>query len=248
MESTIKNCQNCKNDFIIEPEDFLFYNRIKVPEPTFCPDCRMTRRMIWRNERSLFKRNCDFTGNSLITMFHPDANVKVYDRDIWWSDKWDPTDYRMDYNFNKPFFEQYKELLTKVPLQNLGNNNCVNSPSVNHALDLKNCYLVYASFASEDTLYSIGASWLKVFLDTYKIQKSERCYEDTLSGSCYEVNFSFGVEQSLNSSFLWECTNCQDCIGCINLRNKRYCIFNEQYTKEEFEKNKNKFDFGSLKF
>lgn len=27
-------CQNCKNDFIIEPEDFVFYEKIKVPPPT----------------------------------------------------------------------------------------------------------------------------------------------------------------------------------------------------------------------
>ncbi len=35
MESQTKNCQNCKKDFIIEPEDFNFYEKIKVPAPTF---------------------------------------------------------------------------------------------------------------------------------------------------------------------------------------------------------------------
>jgi len=246
-KSENKICQNCKKDFIIEPDDFLFYEKINVPPPTFCPECRMTRRMVWRNERSLFKRTCDFTGKSIITMFNPEVGVKVYDRDIWWSDKWDPSDYGMEYDFNKPFFEQYKELLLKVPLQNLGNNNCINSPYVNHALDVKNCYFVYASYLAEDTLYSLGASSLKNCIDTYKIQKCEECYETTLSGGSYKVSFSFGVEQCIDSFFMWECTNCQDCIGCINLRNKKYCILNEQYTKEEYEKKKNDLDFGSFK-
>ena len=28
---------------------------------------------------------------------------------------------------------------------------------------------------------------------------------------------------------------CSDCILCVGLRNKKYCIRNQQYTKEEYE-------------
>jgi RNA polymerase subunit RPABC4/transcription elongation factor Spt4 len=35
-----KNCQNCKKDFNIEPDDFSFYEKMKVPVPTWCPECR----------------------------------------------------------------------------------------------------------------------------------------------------------------------------------------------------------------
>jgi len=45
-----KTCQNCKIEFVIEKEDFNFYEKIKVPPPTWCPECRMIRRMTWRNE------------------------------------------------------------------------------------------------------------------------------------------------------------------------------------------------------
>ncbi len=31
------------------------------------------------------------------------------------------------------------------------------------------------------------------------------------------------------------CFNCSDCFGCVGLRNKQYCVFNKQYTKEEYE-------------
>jgi len=54
--SEIKNCQNCKKDFTVEPEDFNFYEKIKVPPPTFCPECRLVRRMLWRNEGLAPKR------------------------------------------------------------------------------------------------------------------------------------------------------------------------------------------------
>ncbi|NVN97437.1 hypothetical protein HXX01_04405, partial [Candidatus Nomurabacteria bacterium] len=55
MKSETKVCQNCKLDFTIEPDDFLFYEKIKVPAPTWCPDCRMIRKMVWRNERTLYR-------------------------------------------------------------------------------------------------------------------------------------------------------------------------------------------------
>ena len=31
-------CQNCKKDFIIEPDDFGFYEKIGVFPPKMCPD------------------------------------------------------------------------------------------------------------------------------------------------------------------------------------------------------------------
>jgi hypothetical protein len=247
MKEETKNCQNCKKDFIIEPEDFNFYEKIKVPAPTFCPECRMIRRMTWRNERSLFHRVCDFSGKKIITMFNPEANVKVYDHNIWWSDKWEPTDYGMDYDFSKTFFEQYKELLSKVPLASVGNTNCVNSPYGNHNADCKNCYLLYASYLAENVYYSQGAASLKNCMDTYTIMKSEFCYEDTLSGTLYQTHFTYDTDDSVNSFFLRSCVNCQDCIGCMNLRNKRYCVFNKQCTKDEYLKLKDEFDFGSYK-
>jgi hypothetical protein len=180
-------------------------------------------------------------------MFHPDQSVKVYDHDIWWSDKWDPSEYGQDYDFSRPFFEQFKELLTRVPLANVGNTNCVNSPYGNHNADCKNCYLVCASYMAEDAMYSQGAGFLKSCVDTYSIMKSENCYWDTLSGTLYNTHFSYDSDESVGSWFLKTCVNCNDCIGCMNLRSKRFCILNKQYNKEEFLREKEKYDFGSHK-
>ena len=61
MEHQLQNiiCQNCKKDFVIEPEDFNFYEKIKVPPPTFCPECRLIRRFARRNEKALYHRVCE---------------------------------------------------------------------------------------------------------------------------------------------------------------------------------------------
>ena len=240
-------CQNCKASFAIEPEDFNFYEKIKVPPPSFCPECRLVRRITWRNERSLYKRLCAKTGKEIITMFHPDTDVVVYDHDVWWGDGWEPTDYRQEYNFSRPFFEQFQELLHKTPLANLGNVNCVGSPYGNHNLDCKYCYLLYASYDNERTHYSSGAVGLKDCLDIYVVEKSELSYWDMLCAGLYKTHFSYDTDESIDSFFLKHGKNLQDCIGCVKVRNKSHCILNIQYTKEEYETKKEELDFGSYK-
>ena len=60
-----KTCQNCKSEFVIEKDDFGFYEKMQVPPPTFCPECRLQRRLAWRNERGLHHRECNLCGKRL---------------------------------------------------------------------------------------------------------------------------------------------------------------------------------------
>jgi hypothetical protein len=242
-----KNCQNCHNEFNIEPEDFQFYEKMKVPAPTFCPDCRIIRRMTWRNERTLYKRKCDATGKDIITMFAPEQPLVVYERDYWWSDNWDQLATGRDYDFQKPFFKQFRELIEKTPLPNLANSNVVNSDYGNHSLDIKNGYLFYASARCEDVSYCAGAVDTKNSIDLYGAINLMQCYDDTLCSGLNSVSFSYDSDESVNSSFIHACKNMIDCLGCINMRNKSHAILNQVYTKEEYLKERNKYDFGSYK-
>lgn len=86
MNSQTKVCQNCKKNFIINPDDLLFYEKIKVPAPTWCPECRLIRRMAYRNERVLYKRKCDAPGHTeeMISIFSPDKADRIYCHSAWW--------------------------------------------------------------------------------------------------------------------------------------------------------------------
>lgn len=33
------------------------------------------------------------------------------------------------------------------------------------------------------------------------------------------------------------CHRCRNCFGCVGLRDKEYCIFNKQYSPDDYEKN-----------
>jgi len=247
MQSETKKCQNCKQDFVIEPDDFAFYEKMKVPPPTWCPDCRIVRRMSWRNERTLYHRKCDATGKDIVTMFAPEQTLLVYERDYWWSDKWDQLKSGREYDFKKPFFQQFKELMEKAPLPNLANSNTRNSEYGNHNADMKDCYLVYASFRNEDLTYCAGCIDCKSSLDIYKGLNFNQCYEGVLGSNMNRVFFSYDSDDCLNSAFLHACKNVIDSLGCINLRNKSHAIFNQIYTKEEYIRERTKYDFGSYK-
>ena len=51
-EKTIeqRSCKHCKKVFEITDADIKFYETLDVPFPTWCPECRLMRKMAWCNE------------------------------------------------------------------------------------------------------------------------------------------------------------------------------------------------------
>lgn len=238
MNSETRTCQNCKKDFIIEPDDFLFYEKIKVPPPTFCPECRLARKLLWRNERTLFKRVCDLCGKSIISMHKPNSVFPVYCHDCWWGDNWNPLDYSLEYNFDKSFFEQFNELQKRVPRPSSYSTANINSEYCNHSAHMKNSYLIFGSWFSEDCGYGQTIMDSKNCWDCIYARKCESCYKSTDLTICNQLFFSRQCHSCIDSYFIFDCRNCQNCIFSYNLRNKKYHILNKPVSKEEYEKTK----------
>ena len=59
---------------------------------------------------------------------------------------------------------------------------------------------------------------------------------ESFDGGAGGGNFKFTnvVYYSSNIEYSFNCYNCSDCFGCYGLRNKKYCILNKQFTKEEY--------------
>ncbi|NOS67973.1 MAG: hypothetical protein HOO67_06480 [Candidatus Peribacteraceae bacterium] len=91
----------------------------------------------------------------------------------------------------------------------------------------------------------------------FDIQECRDCayLQDCLHGTdCQDCSFFDGAELCLESSSLIgnrclftlycrdssallycvNCHGCTDCFGCVALRNKKHCVFNRQYTKEQY--------------
>jgi len=229
-----KNCQNCKKDFIIEPEDFNFYEKIKVPPPTWCPECRLIRRLAYRESRPLYKDVCDMCGKNIISIFAESSNIKAYCSSCWWGDDWDAMNYGKDYDFSKPFFQQFYELQKLVPREATGQKNSENCQYSNGDVRCKNCMLTFDCIESINCYNSQVAIFSKDSIDVDSVMNTDHTYENLCSNSVYNTKFIYFSDECLDCSFLFNCLGCSNCFGCVNLRNQKYCIFNKQYEKEEY--------------
>jgi len=196
------------------------------------------KRLAFRNEMSLYHRKCDKSGKQMISMYSPENPLVIYDQKIWWSDDWDAMEYGRDYDFTKPFFEQYKELQKVVPRMSLNNIQPENSDYANLALGNKNCYLVFTADYNEDSAYlRFAVKNFKCF-DGDFVDNSIECYECVEIDNCNRCSFTEKAKNCSDLIFCYNMTGCDACIGCANLIRKKNCIFNEQLTDEEFGKRK----------
>lgn len=248
MNPETRICQNCKKDFIIEPEDFLFYEKIKVPPPTFCPECRAQRRMSWRNERSLYKRKCNLCNKIIISRVSSNKKYPVYCQNCWWSDKWDASYYKMDYDFSRSFFDQFKTLILSVPHISLQSANSINSEYINQESDDKNCYLNFGGHYNEESAYNTYEVHGKNCYDNYWLFESENCSNNINCEKSFNLHFSVDSRNCMDSYFLKDCRNCSHCIGCSGLRNQKYNIFNKTYNKDEYDKFVIKYPLNNFNF
>jgi len=239
-------CQNCKEKFNIEPDDFGFYEKIKVPPPTWCPECRRMRRFAQTNEVVLYKRRCDLTGKDIFSMYPSDAPFPVYETEVWYSDRWNPYDYGMDFDESRPFLEQMFELQGKVPRMSLvQQGTTVNSPYAHRVSYPKNSYMTFRASYPEDCLYIYNGKFTKDCVDSSWIFDSELCYECVNVEKCYNLKFSQESKDCRDSFFLYSCRNCSNCTFCVNLVNGEYCIRNQKYSKEEYFKKLKEFKLNA---
>jgi len=246
MEQEIKICQSCKQDFVIEPEDFIFYEKIKVPPPTWCPDCRLQRRLLFMNERTFYKRDCDKCGKNVISMF-PASPRKVYCSPCWWADDWGAEQYGRPYNFSKPFFKQFAELAADVPefARLVSESTLVRSDYSNLSSNLKDCYLILNSDYNDDCSYGEFLEQSKSCIDISHALSCERCYEAINCYKCYGSTHIFDCEECVNVHFSRGLTGCSDCFGCVELKGKKYYFFNQPLTEEEYKRKLAEWNNGS---
>ncbi len=256
-----KTCSQCSKTFSITQQDLSFYQKLSptflsfpliqerefkgevdkenikyiIPYPSICPDCWEQERLSFFNKRNLYKRKCDATWRPMISIYSPDKNITVYNKDYWWGSNWNLLDYWRDFNFTKPIFEQYHKIHKKVPKPNLSISNSVNCEYNDSIVSSKNCYMCFWCNDLEDTSYT-DSSWnTKNSLDISWSLWIDNSYECLDSLNISKWKFCYDSDNSNNIMFCKWCSNCSDCFMCYWLQNKKYNILNKQYSKEEYQ-------------
>ena len=198
--------------------------------------CRRQRRYAQRNDRNMYIRKCDKTGRTIVSAHHPDKPFPVYAIDVWWSDAYDPYSYGRDFDFNRPFFEQFKELSFSVPRAAAIVVNSENCDYTIFTLQCRNCFLSSRLADAEDIYYTYFALKSRSCFDGYNLNECELCYESIDCGKCYQCFYTQSSKGCFNLMFCSDMSGCSDCFGCVGLVQKKYNFFNQQLSKEEYEK------------
>jgi hypothetical protein len=255
MANIQAKCTNCDSDFTISDRDQNFYKKVSptfdgktflIPLPHLCPPCREQQRMVWRNERKLYNRVCDFSKTPIISVHAPDKPYPVYSKEVWWSDRWDACSYEQDFDVNKPFFVQFQTLLNSVPriaLYQKENQNCEYTQNTGWS---KNCYMLGGANRNQDCYYGNYVNDCRDCVDNSMIKNCELCYECIECEQCYNCYFCKRSKNCQESKFLIDCHNVRNSFGCVNLVNKEFCLFNEQLTPEAYAQRIQAYNLGKV--
>ncbi len=230
----VYNCKSCMDSYWIKDSELLYdctymfscynvrysFNCKNVSDSMFLVDCHNVKHAFmcsnWRNkEFGLFNRQ--------VTQHEFET-------------------FMASHNFTDPaviaqFRQQFEtELLPKTICPPAFLENCEDVQG-NY---LKNCQRVRDGFESwdlqdcEDVFQCADGHHIRhAYMCNDKVAYVEQCVATGIQA--YNVKNSAFVWKSSNIEYSYLCINCQDCFGCIGLRNQKFCIFNRQYSQADYE-------------
>jgi hypothetical protein len=132
--------------------------------------------------------------------------------------------------------QRVKKLVGKEIVKHFHGFNCENVTG-DYLYNCKNCFHSFDLKNCEDCSY---CATLDRFNNSYDCNFSAPPNEWSYNALTSTGHHMMMCHSCVNTSDLYYCDNCvagtKDCFGCVGLKNKKYCIFNKQYAKEEYEK------------
>lgn len=117
----------------------------------------------------------------------------------------------------------------------LSNDQCENTTGNynSNCKDAENCYFCQEN---EECVNCFRNYIGKTSLDFHG-QTSELCYYSILAqDECYDIKYCSQMVNSQYMQYSAFCLNCQNCFGCCGLVNKKFHIFNKEYSEEDYHK------------
>lgn len=143
----------------------------------------------------------------------------------------------MKKNFShEQLLEMLGQMKKQVPRPNLHEMNNVGSTG-DYIYNCKNSFGCFDVKELEDCGHSNNCVSIKDSMDmsnTY--YKSELNYQVMSAMNIYNCNYCVTCFDSNDLDHCEHLYNSHDCFGCFSMKNAEYCIFNEQYSKEEYFK------------
>lgn len=231
----IISCELTTNRFEVSKEENDIYSYFDLPIPTYCPEERLRKRLMFRGKHQFFWANCHATGQRLLSIYPSSCNFPVIGIEHWGSKSLDAIQFGIEYDCRLGFFDQLLRLWMKVPRPVCSLSQVIDVRAVHNAFDVKRSFLVFDAHHIENCCYCVGVWESKNCVDCLNIYGCAFCYECVDCHQCFRLRWSEHCVDCRDSYFLNNCYGCNCCIFCSNLRDKQYCVFNEQVSPEQYE-------------
>lgn len=132
---------------------------------------------------------------------------------------------------------EWKALINKTTSPPSFLQNCEDCEG-NYLRNCKCAHRAFESFNLHDAYNVFQCGDAKDVVGSFMCNdRVERCFQCCATGiSAVNVRNCAFVWHSTDMEYCYLCIGCNDCFGCIGLRNKRFHIFNKPYAESEYRK------------
>jgi len=140
---------------------------------------------------------------------------------------------------NRESLDGFKEFFEKESLKfprRFARNDQAEDCSGDLIRNCQNCHDCFDALNQQDCRYcDITGEAHRMYDCTITGLSVENCYEQIACLTCYNCSFGVYTKHNQDCYYVMNCNNCKHCFGCEGISHKQYCIFNKQYSKEEYE-------------
>ena len=183
------------------------------------------------------------TGKPMVSIVHPATGIRVLS-DKEWFDK-DFTDRGQALDLPRSFFDQLYALVLAVPVAATYNYVVPENSIAFISLGDQDSYFVLAC-RSKRTFYAMNGYDIEDSAELTLVNNARNSYNACHSARIYQCRFVRETYDCINCTFVFDCRNCENCFGATNQRNKKYLWFNEQLSKDEWERRRAEIDLTSF--
>jgi len=238
-------CEFTGKKWNMTEEEIGWYKYHNVVPPNILPDFRLLQVSCYYGCYQWWWNKHFDTGEPVLTYVHPASGIKVLPDKEWFQRDFSSTNH--EFTTEKPVFDIFGELLYQIPL-NATRNLKEPENSIAHVSmgDVDSTFTAGCS-KSRKNFYCLDCDDVEACLDCNSGLGITDCYQVNHSSRLHRCKFAYECYDSIDSTFIFDCRNCEKCFGSFNKRHKKYLWYNEQLSEEEWDKKMSEVDLGDVK-
>lgn len=138
------------------------------------------------------------------------------------------------------FFTELQRIILSQPKFPAAVVNSEGCEFCNEVYNSKNLFYCFDTYNTTDSFYLFDSFMCANCGDCDYAVESELCYESVDPYKAFNCEFIEYCSNIRDSAYCYNCSG-NDLFGCVNLKNKSFCIFNRQLAESEYREQIKKF-------